>query len=822
MSSIIEPPNPKRHADEALANTFTSNFVPKKKVTLTHGRTHLNVYPDITNDMGDHERSLAFNINKTAVQNAYSLNHFAKLSIMGEKHNCSNLIDVETAQWKTIGFNQLKNNSNLTLVSYHDRQGLAINECFDSAGLLKPIQDGALNACRPPNIYFAKVKGTMSFTTLSSTAQDATCTFFLRLPTNDYTQTNTAGVARTFITFNGVVDWFIQSQEDYTTTVYTHDEAIPTPFELQPADFTSTAAIIDLESKENAITASIIKSAYPILLDQIFKQSCPNFVDDPFDTLNKVHQRTTLSDGSIVTSPVRGYHDMVQIILTTFPRDATAQWAANPFRKFVEGLLPDIRDKMESNGFKKHIHSVSSAPHEQIKLIQEGFEAACIAESQLAKQRLYIHDQIKGVHGFIATPQMPPFPSGPAPTSFGLYSPAEQALIKYRDPAKKICWGCGAEDDHIYYDKTSKQIMCPQGNDPKIQAHAEAIRKDFVSRLKKRRSSVRGRNPNDKALRSMLSAILSPERKDKKGPIDASAFLLEYLKTQTNDRKSKSDATGTPSTFILLTYPVVLNATNKPQLPIPINNTLPHIILNLGTTESSFNPGMPCIVDTGAALCIAYSGYIMPICKAYPELVKSITLAKDRYSPIVLSGVVTHDGSKQTQNFTTNLPAVVELHLPYLTENGQPTSLKLAVGDDVSVNILLGMSFIQNAKLVIDTNDNVVESKILDTPPFPIHYRPPMRSAPSILPPDQATENTTLLANYSTIIDNIKTAEAFISNFKPGSQSNNITTSDPETIPTFNHDGPNHKTKVTFDDDDQNTVTVSNRAPLGTFSSTGK
>jgi hypothetical protein len=57
-----------RFADEALANPFSQSFVPKKKVIHMHGKTSLSMYPDTVSSMGDHELSLAFNINKTAVQ----------------------------------------------------------------------------------------------------------------------------------------------------------------------------------------------------------------------------------------------------------------------------------------------------------------------------------------------------------------------------------------------------------------------------------------------------------------------------------------------------------------------------------------------------------------------------------------------------------------------------------------------------------------------------------------------------------------------------------------------------------------------------------
>jgi hypothetical protein len=122
----------------------------------------------------------------------------------------------------------------------------------------------------------------------------------------------------------------------------------------------------------------------------------------------------------------------------------------------------------------------------------------------------------------------------------------------------------------------------------------------------------------------------------------------------------------------------------------------------------------------------------MGIAEAYPQLVQSITLAEDRYSPIILSGVISN--SENPSNYTTNLPCIVEFRLPYLTTSGSPTTLKIAVGKDVGVNCLIGMSFLKEAKMVIDLNDDVVQSGLLDTDPFPIIHKRPTRSMPNLIP----------------------------------------------------------------------------------------
>jgi hypothetical protein len=175
---------------------------------------------------------------------------------------------------------------------------------------------------------------------------------------------------------------------------------------------------------------------------------------------------------------------------------------------------------------------------------------------------------------------------------------------------------------------------------------------------------------------------------------------------------------------VLISTIVLAASSNLPPLPIQIYPSLPHIELQLGAAKNTdFQPAISVIVDSGSCLCTANSDYIMAIAKAYPQRVKSITLAADRYAPILLSGVVSDE--EERHNYSTALPCVVEFHMPYMTNAGSPTSLKVACGKQVGVNALIGMSFMTAAKLVVDLDDNIIESKLLSCDPFPIIYKRP-------------------------------------------------------------------------------------------------
>jgi hypothetical protein len=99
------------------------------------------------------------------------------------------------------------------------------------------------------------------------------------------------------------------------------------------------------------------------------------------------------------------------------------------------------------------------------------------------------------------------------------------------------------------------------------------------------------------------------------------------------------------------------------------------------------------------------------------------------YLNILLSDVVHGDKDKFVKPSAV-LPMVIEYWMPFLTKEGHKTTLKIALENDVSVNTIIGMPMIRTAKLSFDLVNNVVESGVLDTEPFPVIYRPTIQSAP--------------------------------------------------------------------------------------------
>jgi hypothetical protein len=79
---------------------------------------------------------------------------------------------------------------------------------------------------------------------------------------------------------------------------------------------------------------------------------------------------------------------------------------------------------------------------------------------------------------------------------------------------------------------------------------------------------------------------------------------------------------------------------------------------------------------------------------------------------------------------TTKLSVGFELHLPYVTKDGNETFLLVAAGPDVAVNLILGLPFIKETGMIADFIDNVCEAKHLICDPFPIDFCHATKSIP--------------------------------------------------------------------------------------------
>jgi hypothetical protein len=166
---------------------------------------------------------------------------------------------------------------------------------------------------------------------------------------------------------------------------------------------------------------------------------------------------------------------------------------------------------------------VSTSPHDQVNLIQEGYEAASLAKKELAENHNFIRNELSSAHGFIAIPGLPPglipgLPPGLPPQAIpsrrqqqrhqtnSFMSPAETTISGKTTPA---CAGCGDPGHMQYYDKKTKTILCPKQDQPEVQARANTWLSDFRARAKQRRAD---KSRSTKAFVSQILAQLQQRK----------------------------------------------------------------------------------------------------------------------------------------------------------------------------------------------------------------------------------------------------------------------------------------------------------------------
>ena len=175
-----------------------------------------------------------------------------------------------------------------------------------------------------------------------------------------------------------------------------------------------------------------------------------------------------------------------------------------------------------------------------------------------------------------------------------------------------------------------------------------------------------------------------------------------------------------------------MNTGTKPLLEIGICRELPHFSFFIGKPDSDFHPKLQPAYDTCAGLNCGYLPYHTTIAKSYPQLVKSIIYSGDDYAAITLRGVVSEKDN--THETSTDLTAVIEYYTPYITNDGNPTTLRVALGNDVSANLILGLATIKAAKLCFDPCDDIVTSSVLENfSPTSMTYMNTIRSKPNNL-----------------------------------------------------------------------------------------
>ena len=815
-------------------------FTPKQVVPINLDKTTIYVYPTITAEMGESEKTYGFTLTKNALRAASRISFKARLDCLKQQMNAGSTVDVYSQRFISHSKTFMSHQANVSVVSYYGSNGRVIPNATDPAtGHLKAFEGQTVANRRPAGIKYAKMICQLDFQSIDPTLTGTfPINFYVDLgPIETRNVNNSVGNAVELSTSFIAEDWAHSNQANYETVTLNNTSARK-PFYLNPpvieADINSDVTI-NISGMESRIEEVSLEAAWNTICSTVLQELCPTMVQDPATHLQSIHQSSKDHNGDIIELTVQEYYKCIKSYTDFFPK--SGNWPLDVVQHFITHLNEDIRLQTQKD-FSYSSSSRNMDAFIQAQNLLRVLQIASAAEKQKSTLSKQIQQHINGNTTMHAKVHM---------------SAAEKVIQKYtempvREKPVKECWGCG-QTDHVY--AVGDTIVCPNKDLPGVKDKAAKVREDFRARRKasskKRRSESKDKDKrSDKRVatvadvRALITELTSPKKAD--NPVHCLTTAVKVNNKSDNKVLAlafKAEMTGIPdnkqasmictaieevsasiddlnvnndSNEVNCNAVTILLGTNpvKPPLPITFDTNIPHIQFCVGpTTDKSF--GISMAYDTAAQLNVGYAGYHLSIAKAFPAVVKSLIWAKDQYSPLVLSGIVSTEKeqvSKATES--TTLPAVIEYHTPYVTKEGAPVTMKIALGNNVSVNTIMGLSTIRNAAISLDFEAKVFQVGILDSKPFEIVFKPTSRGIPDVSPlktahpcsiglqqPSSVTENDIMSCYKAVFESSVESASANKSTPKDSSgdaistqstQSNDKTVTFDEhksTLPSF-------------------------------------
>jgi hypothetical protein len=155
-----------------------------------------------------------------------------------------------------------------------------------------------------------------------------------------------------------------------------------------------------------------------------------------------------------------------------------------------------------------------------------------------------------------------------------------------------------------------------------------------------------------------------------------------------------------------------------PPMPIAIDNGLPHITFQLGTTASQ--EMLQGLMDTCGALNTGFLPFHQWIMSENPSLIAEYIEFNDKnpFEPIKLGGAI-RDPDGFDSDTHGNLTAVIRYFTPYYGIDNQRVTLSFALGHDVTVNTIYGLPMLTDIGSMISLSTDTLHSAHLNQD-FPI------------------------------------------------------------------------------------------------------
>ena len=688
------------------------------------------LYPKVDASMSDPEKVMVFQQNKTALASA-DLDQKERILALADRLDLMLAAESSLADWKRKLRHNWANFANLSILSWHGTNGNIINNTatVTDASILLTVQDGATNACCASGLKFVRVQLALDYADLNKIDPAPNCMlsgeYYIQLPQDTVDLVNAAGNAYRLTTFNGTSNLHTLSMEDVQRDILgaTHQDA---PYDLLEPVFNVTSCRTDSKVIYGELKSQVVRLA-PTIHQQLFKVLVPGYTLEPHNVLDHIWQ--SYNDVNITQVRLTA-----QVYYTTFLNAVRSFYdlKENPFD--IAGIFMDHIDPSLTKGFRMNYPDYGKARGRATitqRTLLTDMLTALIKTKASVDNILQVVGVARGGKQFLA---------GTAQESgLSLASVAGQTLKRYSggDDSTKgskgsgfvegKCWGCGMPHPWSKKEKGKYMVTCPNADKPGIRAHAATQIKDFQERRgRKTAKGTKRKNVNtlnwDDIPKERRAVLLQQHHSGSVVTTDGGSVASSITGVTTPVRP------GTRSSVTLHQDVVVLTGTSSlPPIPVAIHSPMAHITLQPGTVaEERDCPNLRCVFNTGAALSTANFHFMEAVVRQFPHILKRIYMPAE-YAAIVLSRIV---NSSNDEPITTELPVGFEIHLPYLTKDGSETSLLVAAGPDVAVNLILGLPFIKATGMIGDFVDNVCQAKHLMCETFPIDFKHALKSIP--------------------------------------------------------------------------------------------
>jgi len=452
--------------------------------------------------------------------------------------------------------------------------------------------------------------------------------------------------------------------------------------------------------------------------------------------------------------------------LTPLLPSKVSLWGLNLVSQFMDALSHELQEALSTDPlYSPPDLSLLTTRSSQLDALRSLRVAAVRQYSLLrAQEKLIAKTVLRKMHPRTpgATSLAAPFSAAPprhasfAPTGTPtdhvpvrvLMSPAEQTMNRYQPAAAASSTGACPVDPLTHFQSTFPSGFqgcmfcgstdhvfrsCPQHDSP----GASAL---FFKNLFAHKPHLRTRNPRPEEMLSPPSASpgpppnqsfvapIAPPLPNGIRPASPPASILRIPPpTPTPPQPANPSPPQSPPKrarfFVQLvkSFPAHLPAPTPvlPPMPIAIDNGLPHIEFDIGTSTTD-DPTLVGLMDTCGALNTGYLPFHLWLKSLRPDIVAEFISFDDAnpFEPIKLGGAI-RDPTEFVSTDHGNLTAVIRYYTPYTDISGSPIHLSFALGPDVTVNTIFGLPLLCDLDAIISLRSNSMHSRSLNHD-FPI------------------------------------------------------------------------------------------------------